>query len=64
MSVKNDVFSSDISDFTINGKTFEVGGKKKGQRQIEKATEGYVVKDDIEFGYMNIVPLWAFGFNY
>ncbi|MEG0518776.1 MAG: AAA family ATPase [Bacteroidales bacterium] len=64
MSVKNDVFSSDISDFTINSKTFEIGGKKKGQKQIEEATEGYVVKDDIEFGYMNSVPLWAFGFNY
>ena len=64
MSVRHDVFSSDISDFTINGKTFEIGGKKKGQKQIEKATEGYIVKDDIEFGYMNSVPLWAFGFNY
>lgn len=64
MSVKNDVSSSDISDFTINGKTFEIGGKKKGQKQIEEAAEGYVVEDDIEFGYMNYVPLWAFGFNY
>lgn len=64
MNVKNDVFSSDISDFTINGKTFEIGGKKKGQKQIEEAAEGYVVKDDIEFGYMNSVPLWTFGFNY
>lgn len=64
MSVRNSVFSSDISDFTIDGKTFEIGGKKKGQKQIETATEGYVVKDDIEFGYLNSVPLWAFGFNY
>lgn len=64
MNVKNSVFSSDISDFTIEGKTFEIGGKKKGQKQIETAVEGYVVKDDIEFGYLNSVPLWAFGFNY
>lgn len=64
MSIKNKVFSSDISDFTINSKTFEIGGKKKGQKQIETAEEGYVVKDDIEFGYMNSIPLWAFGFNY
>lgn len=64
MSVKNDVFSSDISDFTIDGKTFEIGGRKKGQKQIESAVEGYVVKDDIEFGYMNSIPLWAFGCNY
>lgn len=64
MSIKNKVFGSDISDFTINSKTFEIGGKKKGQKQIETAEEGYVVKDDIEFGYMNSIPLWAFGFNY
>lgn len=64
MAVRNNVFSSDISDFTIGEKTFEVGGKKKGNKQIEGATEAYVVKDDIEFGYINAIPLWAFGFNY
>lgn len=25
---------------------------------------GYIVKDDIESGYANIIPLWAFGLNY
>jgi len=24
----------------------------------------YVVKDDIEYGYKNIIPLWAFGLTY
>lgn len=62
--VMNDVTSSSISDFEINGKTFEIGGKKKGQKQIENAEEGYIVKDDIESGYANIIPLWAFGLNY
>jgi hypothetical protein len=44
--------------------TFEVGGKSKGKKQITDAKEGYVVKDDIEYGYGNVVPLWAFGLNY
>ena len=62
--VMNDVTSSAISDFEINGKVFEIGGRKKGQKQIENAGEGYIVKDDIESGYANVIPLWAFGMNY
>ena len=62
--VMNDVASSAISDFEINGKVFEIGGRKKGQKQIENADEGYIVKDDIESGYANVIPLWAFGLNY
>lgn len=58
------VTSSSISDFEIDGRTFEVGGKSKTQRQIKQAKEGYVVKDDIEYAYQNIVPLWMFGFVY
>ena len=56
--------ASPISDFEINDMTFEVGGKKKGKKQIESATKGYVVKDDIEYAYQNIIPLWMFGFVY
>jgi len=48
----------------MNGITFEVGGKKKGKKQLSEAKEGYVVKDDIEFGSSNIIPLWAFGLLY
>jgi hypothetical protein len=44
--------------------TFEVDGKNKQQTQIEKDGKSYVVKDDIEFGYLNVIPLWAFGLNY
>ena len=64
MRVKNEVVSSRISDFEIDGKVFEIGGRKKGQKQISSAEEGYVVKDDIESGYANVIPLWAFGLNY
>ena len=64
MRMNHAVFNSPLSDFQIDGKTFEVGGKKKGQKQIAEAEEGYVVKDDIETGYGNVIPLWAFGLNY
>ena len=64
MRVITNVISSRISDFEIGGKTFEVGGKKKKQKQIQNAEQGYVVKDDIETGYGNIIPLWQFGLTY
>ena len=54
-------FCTHIVHFEIQGKTFEVGGKSKGKRQITDANEGYVVKDDIEYGYGNVIPIWAFG---
>jgi len=41
-----------------------VGGKNKHQNQIEKDNKSFVVKDDIEYGYRNVIPLWAFGLNY
>lgn len=64
MRVKNPVVSSSVSDFRIGGRTFEVGGKSKGTRQILQAVEGYVVRDGIEFSSGNILPLWWFGLNY
>lgn len=64
MRVRQEVVSSRISDFEIGGRTFEIGGRKKGQRQISEAMEGYVVKDDVEFGHGNVIPLWMFGMNY
>lgn len=64
MRVRNEVISSKNADFIIKDYTFEVGGKNKQQKQIENDGKSYIVKDDIEFGYMNIIPLWAFGLNY
>ena len=64
MRVTSEVTSSRISDFEIDGKTFEVGGKGKGKKQNADAKEGFVVKDDIEMGANNIIPLWAFGLTY
>lgn len=64
MRVVGDVMCSPVSDFLINGMTFEIGGRKKGQKQISEVNKGYVVKDDIETGYANVLPLWAFGLMY
>lgn len=64
MRVRNDVTSSRISDFQIGPYTFEVGGHGKGKRQLAKADKGIVVRDDIEYGHGEFVPLWAFGMNY
>lgn len=64
MRVKNKVFVSKTSDFEIDGITFEIGGKGKGKKQILSTPNSYVVKDDIEFGSGDIIPLWLFGLNY
>ena len=58
------VTSSAISDFEIDGRTFEIGGKNKTRQQIKQAADGYVVKDDIEYAFRNMIPLWMFGFIY
>lgn len=58
------VTSSPISDFEVEGRTFEIGGKNKGRKQLQDAAEGYVVKDDIEYAFRHTIPLWHFGFLY
>ena len=64
MRVNHDVIASAVSDFVIDDLTFEIGGRKKGKKQISGISRAYVVKDDIELGYGNTLPLWAFGLNY
>ena len=64
MHGKNEIISSKKADFNIENFKFEVGGKNKQQKQIEKDGKSFVLKDDIEYGYLNVIPLWAFGLNY
>jgi len=64
LRVHHDIVSSKISDFQVDDLTFEIGGRKKGQKQIETAEHGYIVKDDIETGFANVIPLWHFGLMY
>lgn len=61
---KYETLESPVSDFEVEGKTFEVGGRKKGKKQIISVQNGYVVKDDIEYVFDNQIPLWMFGFLY
>ena len=59
-----DVVASRQTDFCIGGASFEIGGRKKGNAQIEGLQNAYVVKDDIEYGHDNVLPLWWFGLLY
>lgn len=64
LSVKADVRESPVSDFLVDGFTFEIGGRKKGAKQIADTGNAYIVKDDIEFGFANTIPLHHFGMLY
>ena len=64
MRVQNLIIASNSSDLEIGKYTFEIGGINKQQKRIRGIDEAYVVKDDIEYGYGNVIPLWQFGFNY
>ncbi|MDP3436781.1 MAG: AAA family ATPase, partial [Bacteroidales bacterium] len=65
LNATNKVTYSDKTDFTVDGKYhFEIGGKEKNQKQISGLKEAYIVKDNIETGYLNQIPLWMFGLLY
>ena len=64
LRVNNQILSSKVSDFVVDDYTFEIGGRSKGKKQIENVPHSFVVKDDIETGHGNTVPLWQFGLNY
>lgn len=64
LRVVNDPIVSPVSDFLVNGITFEIGGRNKKQKQIKDVENAYIVKDDIEYGSLNIIPLWQFGLLY
>lgn len=53
------------ADFIVDRKyTFEVGGKNKGQKQIQGIENAWIVKDEIEMPLLNTVPLWMIGLLY
>lgn len=64
MRLNNPLTASKVSDFRIKDMTFEIGGRSKTKKQISGIEQGYVVKDDIEKAFGNIIPLYHFGFNY
>ncbi len=59
-----DPVSSSKADFQIEDMTFEIGGKNKSRKQIENIPNSFVVRDDIETGFLNFIPLWQFGLGY
>ena len=61
----NKIFYSQVGDFEVNGKYFEIGGKNKGTGQIKGSLDNsFLVKDDIIFGAKYEIPLYLFGFLY
>jgi len=64
LRVKHEVIVSLTGDFRVGDYIFEVGGKNKGLKQIKGLDNAFVVKDNIELGYLNTVPLWQFGMTY
>ncbi len=65
VSSQNTVNATKNADFIINEKyTAEIGGKNKQQKQIKNTKNAFVIKDNIQIGNDNIIPLWIFGFLY
>lgn len=64
LRINKNVYASNIADFEIDGLIFEIGGKSKTQKQIAQTDNSYLVKDDLEYGYGNTIPLWHFGMMY
>ncbi len=59
------VSASKQVDFMLDEKYhFEIGGKNKSKQQIKDIENSWVIKDDIEIGSENIIPLWLLGFTY
>ena len=58
------VTSSKVSDFEIGKYTFEVGGRKKGNKQVKDVENAYIVRDDTEYASGQFLPLWSFGLLY
>lgn len=52
-------------DLLVDGKyLFEVGGPSKGYKQIAGIKDSYVVRDGVDIGDGNKIPLWMFGLLY
>lgn len=52
-------------DLLVDGKyLFEVGGRHKTYKQIAGIENSFVVRDNIDMGFDNKIPLWLFGMLY
>jgi uncharacterized protein len=64
LQTKFNVYASQTGDFMLDKKVFEIGGKNKDKKQIAGISNAYIVKDEIEHGFANTIPLWHFGLMY
>ncbi len=65
LKVNHKIYASNKkNDFTIDEIEFEIGEKNKTRKQLQDIENGYVVKDNIEQGFLNTIPLWHFGLMY
>jgi len=65
MKYLHEIHLADKGDFLIDRKyTFEIGGKGKSSKQIQGVNNSFVVRDDMEVGSLNIIPLYLFGLLY
>lgn len=65
LSVNHKVSYPKQADFYIDNKyTFEVGGKNKNQKQISGIENAFILSDDIEYAYRNVIPVWMIGLLY
>ncbi|MFS4468966.1 ATP-binding protein [Maribacter sp. 2210JD10-5] len=61
----HEIHLAEKGDFMIDRKhIFEIGGKGKDTKQIKGLKNAYVVRDDMEIGSLNIIPLYLFGLLY
>ena len=65
LSYNHVIAFSSKGDFIVDDKyTIEVGGKGKSFDQIKDVPNSYLALGDIEYGHLNKIPLWLFGFLY
>jgi|LSQX01.1.fsa_nt_gb predicted AAA+ superfamily ATPase len=65
LKVDHDLSLHDKADFLVDETyTFEVGGRNKSSGQIKGIPNSFLVKDDLETGFQQTIPLWLFGLLY
>lgn len=70
MRVHHSIRSSKKVDFSVGNYRFEIGGKNKRRNRGDAIGAGssdiktFIVRDDIETGALQVLPLWAFGLTY
>ncbi|MCD8386103.1 MAG: AAA family ATPase [Bacteroidales bacterium] len=65
MSTLGTIIMPQEGDLSLpDGTTFEAGGPGKKHTQVKDITKSYVVRDGVEMGFANKIPLWLFGMLY